>query len=59
MDRNWVSLPVETPMGDGLLLWIDDSGTPREQLVTIDLPTFPAKAIHMSDTPHLLPPDLA
>lgn len=33
VSRNWVSLPVETPMGEGPLLWADDSGTPREQLV--------------------------
>lgn len=32
VSRNWVSLPVEIPMGEGLL-WTHDSGTPRQQLV--------------------------
>lgn len=60
VSRNWVSLPVETPLGEGLLLWTDDSGTPREQLVISFYPRgltlSPSQSHRLWDTPHPLPP---
>lgn len=44
VSRKWVSLHAEIPTNEGLLLWVDDSGTPREQLSHHGLCILPDRA---------------